>query len=201
MKNSLIITLFFIAGILAGRIFHFKDPGSVNKYMEWSLFALMLFVGLSFGSDRKLKDIIATMNRSLFLLPLLTIAGTFSGVMIYTFLFDSISPKDAMAIGAGFGYYSLSSILIKEFSGSDIAVIALLSNVLREIITLLTAPLQAKYFGSASPICSAGATSMDTTLPVIVKASGKKYLIASLFHGILLTLLVPFIITIIYKVF
>ena len=46
-----------------------------------------------------------------------------------------------MAVGAGFGYYSLSSIFITEYKGPELGTIALLSNITREIITLLFAPV------------------------------------------------------------
>ena len=39
--------------------------------------------------------------------------------------------------GSGFGYYSLSSIFITEYKGAELGTIALLSNISREIITLL----------------------------------------------------------------
>ncbi|MGC9342727.1 MAG: lysine exporter LysO family protein [Bacteroidales bacterium] len=201
MKNSLIITLFFIAGMLYGKFLNILNTDNAGKFMEWSLYALMLFVGFSFGTDPKLKDIFRSFNFKLLVLPIITIIGTLLGISIYSLIFTELSVKDSFAVASGFGYYSLSSIIISEFSGSDIAVIALLSNVLREIITLVSTPLMARYLGPFSPICSAGATSMDTTLPVIVKSSGKKYLLTSLFHGILLTIIVPFLITFIYKVF
>ena len=74
-----------------------------------------------------------------------------------------------------------------------------MSNIFREIITLLFAPLLAKYFGELAPIAAGGATAMDTTLPIITKFSGKEYGIISLFSGIVLSLLVPFLVTFILK--
>jgi len=56
-----------------------------------------------------------------------------------------------------------------------------------------------KFFGKLSPIASGGATSMDTTLPVIAKFSGREYAVISVFSGVVLTILVPFIITLIYR--
>lgn len=199
MKNSFLIGFLFICGILVGQININWHAIPVHYMMQFTLYLLMLFVGLSFGSDPRLKEILRSANLKLFLVPLTTIAGTFLGIMVYNLVFHLISPRDAYAIGAGFGYYSLSSILIAEFTGNDIAVIALLANVLREIITLLFTPLIARYFGQIAPIASGGATSMDTTLPVIVKTSGKNYLIMSLLNGIMLTLLVPIIISFIYR--
>ena len=40
-------------------------------------------------------------------------------------------------------------------------------SIIREIFALLGAPLFVRYFGRLSPICAGGATTMDTTLPII----------------------------------
>ena len=201
MKASLIIAFFFIFGILLGQMNLDWDNFHVHDLMQYSLYLLMLFVGLAFGSDPRIREILKSAKPRLLLIPLTTILGTFIGIALYTFFFKEIPARDAFAIGAGFGYYSLSSILIGEFSGSEIAVIALLSNVTREILTLILAPILVKYFGKIAPITSGGATSMDTTLPIIVKVSGKEYLIMSLLNGIILTISVPFIIGFIYNTF
>lgn len=44
---------------------------------------------------------------------------------------------DCMAINSGFAYYSMSSIFITEYRGAELGTIALLVNVIREMITLL----------------------------------------------------------------
>ena len=36
---------------------------------------------------------------------------------------------------------------------------------------------------------------MDTTLPVIAQYSGKQYVLLSVFNGLILTVLVPFLVT------
>ncbi|MCF8377927.1 MAG: lysine exporter LysO family protein [Bacteroidales bacterium] len=201
MKASLAIAFFFVLGILMGQVNLDWENLYIPDLMQYTLYLLMLFVGLSFGSDPRIRDILKSAKPRMLLIPLTTIVGTFAGIALYNLLFSEIAPADAFAIGAGFGYYSLSSILIAEFSGSEIAIIALLSNVIRELLTLIFAPQIAKYFGKIAPIASGGATSMDTTLPVIVRVSGKEYLIMSLLNGIILTISVPFIISFIYNTF
>ncbi len=89
------------------------------------------------------------------------------------------------------------NVLISEIATDTLGVIALLSTITREIITLLFTPLFARYFGKLAPISSGGATAMDTTLPVITKYIGSDYAIISVFSGIVLTILVPFLIAII----
>lgn len=97
--------------------------------------------------------------------------------------------------GIGFGYYSLSSIFITEYKGTELGTIALLSNIVREMITLLLSPLLVKVAGPLAPIAAGGVTSMDTTLPIIMDSSGKQYAVVSLFHGFVLEFSIPFIVT------
>ncbi|MCK9179871.1 MAG: lysine exporter LysO family protein, partial [Bacteroides sp.] len=52
-----------------------------------------------------------------------------------------------------------------------------------------------KYFGKLAPISVGGATTMDTTLPIITQYSGKEFAIASIYHGFIVDLSVPFLVT------
>ncbi len=199
MKNSLIILLFFISGVVVG-LFHFIPDIMVNNdFSKYALYVLMFLVGISVGSDKSSWKALVQYKLKIFLVPLCVIIGSLSGAALMSIFLPDIKLNQAMAVGTGFGYYSLSSILITEISGTTLGVIALLSNILRELITLLASPFFAKYFGKLAPIASGGATSMDTTLPIIVHSSGKEYAIISVFSGIVLTILVPFFVTIILK--
>jgi len=66
--------------------------------------------------------------------------------------------------------------------------------MIRELSTLMLAPLYVRLFGRLAPVAAAGATSMDTCLPVIMKYSGKEVAIIALFSGIALTIVVPFLV-------
>lgn len=195
MRTSVIIIIFFIAGLVLAMFSLLPDFVLQNDYSTYMLYILMFFVGISIGIDKNVWKILKSAKFKIFLVPLSVIVGTLLGVGISSFFIKDISIKEAMAVGAGFGYYSLSSIFITQLSGSVLGVIALLSNILREVITLLATPLLLKYFGKLAPIASGGATAMDTTLPIITKFVGKEYAIIAVFSGIVLTILVPFIVT------
>lgn len=197
MKGSLTILSFFTLGLIVGRYTPVNEWLSSVDYSSLSLYLLMLLVGISIGSNTRSLQALKRMNVKILLIPIATIVGTSLGVWFVSIFVTRYSLRELLAVGAGFGYYSLSSIIIKNNHSDALGVVALLSNVIREIITLLLAPLMAIYFGKVAPICSGGATSMDTTLPIISRVSGKEYAIPSLFHGIILTILVPFIITLI----
>ena len=66
---------------------------------------------------------------------------------------------------------------------------------MREVITLLFAPFILKYFGVLAPISAGGATTMDTTFPVITRCSGKEYAVVSIYHGFIMDFTVPFLVT------
>ena len=128
------------------------------------------------------------------LVPLSAILGTLLGVSLCSLFVPGIGLRGSLAVGAGFGYYTLASVLITEIGGRTLGVVALLSNMMRELATLLAAPLLARYFGRLAPIVSGGATSMDTTLPIITRSVGKDYAVISVVSGLVLTLLAPILI-------
>ncbi len=199
MKGSLIILAFFVAGLFGGLSDVFPEWLLNDDLTTYSLYILMLLVGISIGSDSNAFSVLRKMNVKVFLVPLLVIIGSLAGTALVAIFLSDITIQQAMAVGAGFGYYSLSSIFISKLSGDELGVIALLSNIFREIFTLLLMPLLVRYFGKLAGIASGGATSMDTTLPIIVKFSGKEYGVIAIFSGIILTVLVPVLVTFILE--
>ncbi len=195
MKNSLIILGFFTVGLLFG-VFDFVPQLLIETdFSTYALYFLMFVVGISVGADRSSWSVIRKTNIKIVLVPLSVIVGSLIGAAAVSFLLSNISIRESMAIGAGFGYYSLSSIFISKLCNETLGVIALLSNISRELITLVATPIFVKYFGKLAGIASGGATSMDTTLPIITQYSGKEWAIISVFSGIVLTILVPFLVT------
>jgi len=199
MKGSLIILAFFVAGLFGGLSDVFPEWLLNDDLTTYALYILMLLVGISIGSDSNAFSVLRKMNVKVFLVPLLVIIGSLAGTALVAIFLSDITIQQAMAVGAGFGYYSLSSIFISKLSGDELGVIALLSNIFREIFTLLLMPLLVRYFGKLAGIASGGATSMDTTLPIIVKFSGKEYGVIAIFSGIILTVLVPVLVTFILE--
>lgn len=200
MKGSIIIVSFFIAGTLLGRFDLLPAALVNNDYSVYALYALMFLVGISIGSDEKAIQALRNQNLKIFLVPLGTIVGTLLGVYLISFFMVNRSATDCLAVGSGFGYYSLSSIFITQYKGAELGVIALMSNIIREIFTLLLAPLLVMWFGKLAPISAGGATTMDTTLPIITKFSGKEFVIIAISHGILVDFTVPFLVTFFCKI-
>lgn len=203
MKGSLLVLVFFLIGCLLGIADMLpldKLQGNLTLYI---LYALMLQVGINIGCSKNLKSIVSQLRPKFLLIPLATILGTLLFSALASLLLARWSVFDCMAVGSGFAYYSLSSILITQFKeaslglqlATELGTIALLSNIFREMMALLGTPLLCKYFGKLAPISAAGVNSMDVVLPMITRYSGSDMLPVAILHGLLIDMSVPFFVS------
>ena len=191
MKQSLVYLGVFALGVLLA------IPGLMPPYFiendisKWILYLLLFFVGIQIGASKNIFKVARSIGFKIMLVPIATTIGTFAGAIAISFFLNERSISDCLSVGAGFAYYSLSSILITEYRGAELGTIALLANIIREFFVLLLAPWMVKYFGKLAPVCGGGATTMDTTLPIISRYSGSDFVIVALFHGIIIDFSVP----------
>ena len=195
MRGSLVIVGFFVAGIIVGVLHLIPQFEWFSNVSYITLCALIFLVGFMIGNDVEIFQKFRSLNRLYMLLPLMTIVGTLAGCAITTTLLPHRSLSDCLAVGSGMGYYSLSSVLITQSRGAELGTIALLANIVREVITLLGAPIMVRWFGKLAPISVGGATTMDTTLPILTNACGKDFVIVSIFHGFIVDFSVPLLVT------
>lgn len=196
---SWIIFLTVVLGICAGM---FVLPPSVSSYTDnliaIGLCFLLFWVGVDIGRSKenflKLKEY----GWRIFLIPLGIIIGSISATAIagkfmgYTF-------AEAGAVGAGFGWYSLSGVLISELHSMKLGTVAFLTNVSRELIALVLIPVVAKKIGFVEAIAPGGATAMDTTLPVISRSTAPEIAVIAFLTGVFLTACVPVLVPLILK--
>lgn len=207
LSGSALTLAFLMAGIALGLFIPGEVPGKLDACgadpEKLVLYAMMIAVGLSLGSNPDFKDILKGLRPGLLLLPLGTIAGTLLFSCLASLLIGKWPMWDCAAIGSGMGYYSLSSVLIgslKEATlgttlAGELATIALLSNVFRELASLLLAPLFRRIAGPYAPIASAGATAMDVCFPVITRCCGDAVIPAIFIGGVLCDFSVPFLVS------
>ena len=188
MKGSLIVVGFFVLGVCLGRLDLAPALLMDSRVTFAALCCLLFCVGMSIGSNDNIVSEFRSLNPRLALLPVATILGSFAGSLVAWLFLQYRGVTDCMAVGSGFAYYSISSIFITQYRGAELGTVALLANIYREILTLLIAPLLAKVFGPLAPISSGGATTMDTTLPIISQTCGQQYVVVSLFHGFVVDL-------------
>lgn len=199
MKSTLVILFFFILGFFCGYWNLARQFFNPSEYILYILYFLLFVIGINIGSEINILYSFWNNRHIVFLVPVISVIGTLAGGSLISFCLP-LSFKDTLAISSGLGYYSLSSVMITQYSGEKAGIIALLANLIREVFTLVFAPLLVKYVGKIAPVISAGATSMDTTLPVINRYSGKEITMIAVINGIILTLLVPILISVIYSI-
>ena len=191
MKGSLLAVACFILGLViasAGLTPRFLQEHDFSPQVLW---LLIFVVGLAVGGSPSLRELVRQMRPRILLLPLATIVGTYAGVALLS-VFLAYRLTECCAIGAGFSYYSLSSIIVSQYLGPELGTIALLSNLLRELISLLIIPFLARLWTPAAGIVSSAVTSLDSCLPCIIASSGEKWLVPALVHGMVLEISVPF---------
>lgn len=191
MKQSVLYLVVFAVGVVLAILGAIPNALLNSDISKWVLFVLLFFVGIQIGSSKNMFVAVKRFGFKIALVPIATTVGTFAGVALISLLLPDRTLTDCLSVGAGFAYYSLSSILITEFRGAELGTVALLANIMREFIVLIAAPWMVKYFGKLAPISAGGATTMDTTLPIITRFSGTDYVVVALFHGMIIDFSVP----------
>ena len=99
------------------------------------------------------------------------------------------------AIASGMGWYSLAGATISQIGGSELGSVAFLSNLMREIFSFIIIPVVAIKLNYYTCIAPAGATSEDTTLPVMLKYTNEETVVLSVLNGIICSFFVPILIS------
>lgn len=183
-------------GILGGILYRNNLMiDNLNAFIDLGLCMLLFFVGMDIGKNKEIINDLKKLGFKIFLLPLSIVAGTLVGGVISSFFID-LSLIEASAVSAGLGWYSLSAIELSKHS-AELGSIAFLSNVFREVMAIILIPFIGKHIGHHETIAAAGATSMDTLLPIITKSTNSSIAVISFFTGVVLSSLVPILVPLI----
>lgn len=192
----------FIAVLLGTGVGYFFIPATIasniGTIIDIGLMILLFFVGMDIGKQKDVFDKIKKMGFKILYVPVAVIIGSVVGSIIAGLLIK-MPVNEAGAVGAGLGWYTLSSTILLSEGYIGLSALAFLSNVFREIIALIAIPIIAKYIGKLEAVSSAGATAMDTSLPVISAATDPQTAIISFVTGVICTTSVPIILPIILK--
>lgn len=129
-------------------------------------------------------------QRTLILLPLLIMLGSTVGGVIIAYLLG-IDWRLGLIFSGGYGWFSLSGVMVTHRLGEFYGAVALLNELFRELFSILIIFFVGRRYPEIG-IATAGATAMDTTLPIIKRASGNTYIAQAIYIGALLSLIVPF---------
>lgn len=161
-------------------------PESASTY---ALMALIFLVGLQLGgSNIPLRDVI--INRRGVETTVVCLLSALAGGLVFAALHEGVSWTQGLALASGFGWYSLSGIVITDAYGAVWGSVALFNDLLREFFALLVIPLLMRRHASAA-VGVGGSTSLDFTLPVIQSAGGVAVVPLAISFGFLINLLSP----------
>lgn len=191
------LTVLIVAAVVLGMLGgYFVLPDSVTAHcgtvINFGLYLLLLLVGVDMGRQGTMLQDVKAAGFRVLLVPLAVMVGTFAMTALAG-IFLPLGPKDCVAASAGFGWYSLAPTLLAPYSLS-VSAVAFLSNVMREIFSILAIPFVARYIGYVECASLPGAAAMDTVLPVVVGATHERITIYSFTSGVVLSLAVPILV-------
>ncbi|QNI03944.1 lysine exporter LysO family protein [Halomonas sp. SH5A2] len=192
MQGSLLLVAVVAVGVTIGLL---GGPplgeglfSTADLLAEWVLYGLLALIGCQLrNSGMPLKQIL--LNRlGLAIAVTLALSSLLAGLLAAPLL--SLSWNEGLAMAAGFGWYSLSAILIGDQLGPLMGGVAFFNDLTRELLAFILIPLVI-HRHTALAIGYGGATSMDFTLPVIQQHGGVACVPIAVVSGFILSLLSP----------
>ena len=190
---------FVLASLILGMIVGKTTTFDFGNLYEIMLYLLIFIIGMDIGKSKGLREELKKLGRMALLLPMATVIGSLLGGFLASLLLG-IPLKWALGISAGFGWYSFTGPLLAVYS-PVYGVIGFLANLTREILTIIFYPIAIRKIPREVGIVMGGATTMDTTLPIMAKFGGTEITLLAFVHGFILTAIAPFLIPLILQFF
>lgn len=191
-----IIAVCLVFGLLAGR-YWLAVPANLPQILFG---AALVVICTAMGVTIRASLSFLTRTKKLWLyamVPVLITIGSVGGGL-FAGLISGRSLIDSAAIAGTMAFYSFASVVITQQSGIDAGLLAVLSNILREILTFAAVPFLAR-FSDLSAFAVGGASTMDVTLPVIKRSLPDEYTLLAIFNGVVLSVLVPLLLILLYS--
>lgn len=187
-----------VVGVVCGLFFFSPEANAAMDTIASAALKVLIFtVGIDIGCHKEVFAKIKGYGVKLLLIPLGVVAGTLAGGLLVGALFG-LRVGESGAIAAGLGWYSISAVLLKEIGGAQLGTAAFLTNIFREVLTVFSIPLVVKLCGPIAAVAPGGATSMDTTLPIVAKYTDEETAVISVVSGVVTTALVPVLVPFFY---
>lgn len=189
-----------VAGVFSG---YFILPENIilnlDNISSFALNLTLLAVGIDLGHNREVFGRIKKTGIKILLIPLSVIIGSFIGGIVASLIYK-MPGNLGIAISAGFGWYSLSGIILKDICSVEAGTISFLTNVFKELLAVILIPVIASKLNHFTAISPAGATAMDTTLPLIAEATNEETVVVAFISGAILSSLVPVLVPLTYSI-
>ena len=189
----LVLVVGVVLGYVNNSVVGVVPDGWVSGYVFNGALLLLLFVmGLAFGIDKEAVGKLKARGLRILIIPVVVALGSVLGGLVGGVILG-LNVFGSMAVTAGFGWYTVTGPLLTQVLGSQWGALGFTANFLRELLTIVLVSVWVRVdkFGA---VASGGATTMDTTLPVIVRYCGSDVLVAAFSSGFVLSMLAPFMV-------
>ena len=189
----LVLVVGVVLGYVNNSVVGVVPDGWVSGYVFNGALLLLLFVmGLAFGIDKEAVGKLKARGLRILIIPVVVALGSVLGGLVGGLIFG-LNVFGSMAVTSGFGWYTITGPLLTQALGSQWGALGFTANFLRELLTIVLVSVWVRVdkFGA---VASGGATTMDTTLPVIVRYCGSDVLVAAFSSGFVLSMLAPFMV-------
>lgn len=193
LKSLINISYAFIALALGYLLYISFDVMhlEVNVSTWHLLLVFMLLIGLDLAYSPLDRS---WLNWKILLVPVGCIIGSLIGVVIYSFVNADLKMKDLIMLSQGYGFYSMSGIVVTELKNAELGSIALMNDLFREIFAIILMYCLGWRYPRAA-ISAAGATAMDVTLPMVKQACGNDFIPHAMVSGFILSVLAPIMVS------
>jgi uncharacterized membrane protein YbjE (DUF340 family) len=185
-----------VGGLLFGYLFLDTGVKDTLDLILMSALDVMIFIaGIEIGSNRGILKRICNLHSALLALaiPLAVACGSICGALLLGHI-AGLSVYDSLLVGGGLGWYSFSSVVISAMYSTEIGTVAFLANMMREISGFFLIPLLVRVHKFLA-LAPSGAATMDSGLPVVIKYTNLHVGMYSFINGLVLTLIVPVLIS------
>lgn len=190
------VAVSLIGGLLFGYLFLDTGIKDTLDLILMSALDVMIFIaGIEIGSNRGILKRICNLHSALLALaiPLAVACGSICGALLLGHI-AGLSAYDSLLVGGGLGWYSFSSVVISAMYSTEIGTVAFLANMMREISGFFLIPLLVRVH-KFLVLAPSGAATMDSGLPVVIKYTNLHVGMYSFINGLMLTLIVPVLIS------
>lgn len=190
------VAVSLVGGLLFGYLFLDTGVKDTLDLILMSALDVMIFIaGIEIGSNRGILKRICNVHSALLALaiPLAVACGSICGALLLGHI-AGLSAYDSLLVGGGLGWYSFSSVVISAMYSTEIGTVAFLANMMREISGFFLIPLLVRVHKFLA-LAPSGAATMDSGLPVVIKYTNPHVGMYSFINGLVLTLIVPVLIS------
>ena len=206
LRFTLLILIFVTAGMLAGYFGIPKLYGDLDRFQDvsgdWLVIGICILLGLAgfgLGISGNIFERFKGAGLRIVFIPIAAVAGSLIMGVVYGLVTSlagdgGLSVKEALAVSAGFGWYTFAPGILTESGFAVAGAVSFMHNVIRETLGLVGIPLIAKKIGYLEAMSVPGVAAMDVCLPLIERSCRPETVVYSFCTGALMCVSVPVVV-------